>query len=65
MARKATDGATGVVRVTVLLTPEQKAVRLPGIGGSATIRRLIDEEFSRVSGAQEPKPQRRGRAALK
>ena len=54
MARKATDGATGVIRVTVLVTPEQREKKLPAIGGSATVRRLIDEEFERVS-AQAPK----------
>lgn len=40
--RKSADGATGVVRVTVLLTPEQRA-KLSRLGGSAWVRGTIDD----------------------
>lgn len=44
--RQAADGATGVVRITVLVTPEQRSL-LPAFGGSVFVREAIETERAR------------------
>jgi hypothetical protein len=47
--RKAEDGATGLIRVSITLTPEHRD-RFKVLGGSLWLRRMIDEKWDAGSG---------------
>ncbi|WOB06520.1 hypothetical protein [Piscinibacter gummiphilus] len=46
--RKAVDGATGVVRATVSLLPHHRDHDLPLLGGSAFLRKAIDDAMAEL-----------------